>query len=60
MDFYRAELKKFPHAIEYLKRRGLTGEIAARFRIGYAPDDWQSLKAVFAEYEDKALSSAAW
>jgi DNA primase len=55
MDFYRAELKKSPHAIEYLKRRGLTGEIAARFRIGYAPDDWQGLKAVFAEYEDKAL-----
>ena len=55
MDFYRAELKKSPHAVEYLKRRGLTGEIAARFRIGYAPDDWQGLKAVFAEYEDKAL-----
>jgi DNA primase len=55
MDFYRAELKKSPRAVEYLKRRGLTGEIAARFRIGYAPDDWQGLKAVFAEYEDKAL-----
>jgi DNA primase len=55
MDFYRVELKKSPHAIEYLKRRGLTGEIAARFRIGYAPDGWQGLKAVFAEYEDKAL-----
>jgi len=55
MHFYRAELKKSPHAIEYLKRRGLTGEIAARFRIGYAPDDWQGLKTVFARYEDKAL-----
>ena len=40
MHFYRAELKKSPRAIEYLKHRGLTGEIAARFRIGYAPDDW--------------------
>ncbi|HXM82226.1 MAG TPA: DNA primase [Burkholderiales bacterium] len=55
MDFYRAELKKSPAAIQYLKRRGLTGEIAARFRIGYAPDDWQGLKAVFPEYDDKAL-----
>src|SRR6266480_4205537 len=55
MHFYRAELKKSPRAIEYLKRRGLTGEIAARFRIGYAPDDWQGLKTVFAQYEDKAL-----
>src|SRR3989442_6148616 len=53
--FYRAELKKSPRAIEYLKGRGLTGEIAARFRIGYAPDDWQGLKQVFPEYEDQAL-----
>jgi len=55
MDFYRAELKAAPRAIEYLKGRGLTGEIAARFRIGYAPDDWQGLKKVFPEYEDKSL-----
>ena len=55
MAFYRAELKKSPPAIDYLKGRGLTGEIAARFRIGYAPDDWQGLKAAFPKYEDKAL-----
>jgi DNA primase len=55
MAFYRAELRKSPRAIEYLKGRGLSGEIAARFRIGYAPDDWQGLKQVFPEYEDKAL-----
>ncbi|TMI02548.1 MAG: DNA primase, partial [Betaproteobacteria bacterium] len=42
MDFYRAQLKQSPKAIQYLKQRGLTGEIAARFRIGYAPDDWQA------------------
>jgi DNA primase len=55
MKFYRAELKKSPRAIDYLKGRGLTGEIAARFRIGYAPDDWQALRGAFPEYEDKAL-----
>ena len=55
MAFYRAELKKAPRAIDYLKNRGLTGEIAARFRIGYAPDDWQGLKEAFPEYQDKAL-----
>jgi len=55
MEFYRAELKKSPRAVEYLKRRGLTGEIAARFRIGYAPDDWQGLQAAFSKYEDKSL-----
>jgi len=55
MDFYRAELKKSTRAIEYLKKRGLTGEIAARFRMGFAPDGWQGLKAAFPQYEDKAL-----
>ena len=55
MEFYRAELKKAPRAIDYLKGRGLTGEIAARFRIGYAPNDWHALRAAFPEYEDNAL-----
>src|SRR5258706_610060 len=55
MAFYRAQLKAAPRAIEYLKRRGLTGEIAARFRIGYAPDGWQGLKEAFPDYEDKTL-----
>jgi DNA primase len=58
MDHYRAELKKSPRAIEYLKGRGLSGEVAARFRIGYAPDDWQGLKAAFPDYEDKSLVEA--
>jgi DNA primase len=55
MQFYREQLKKSPQAIEYLKRRGLTGEIAARFRVGYAPEGWQSLKEAFPNYEDKSL-----
>jgi DNA primase len=55
MDFYRAELKRAPRAIEYLKRRGLAGETAARFGLGYAPDDWQGLKRAFPDYENAAL-----
>src|SRR5437588_8838223 len=58
MDFYRGELKKSPRAIEYLKGRGLTGEIAARFRIGYAPGGWQALKGAFPRYEEAALVEA--
>ena len=45
LNYYRAELRKTPEAIDYLKRRGLSGEIAARYGLGYAPDAWQSLKA---------------
>jgi len=56
--FYRAALKDAPRAIEYLKRRGLTGTIAARFGIGYAPDDWQPLAGPFADYQDRALEIA--
>ena len=58
MDFYRAELKRSPRAVEYLKGRGLTGEIAARFRIGYAPDDWQGLKKAFEDYAKPFLVEA--
>jgi DNA primase len=58
LEFYRAELKKSPRAIDYLKGRGLTGEIAARFRIGYAPGDWQALENVFPKYDDRALVEA--
>ncbi len=56
MEFYRAQLKESTEAIAYLRGRGLTGEIAARFRIGYAPDDWQALQAAFAAYDDKSLA----
>jgi len=55
MQFYRRELKKTPKAIEYFKGRGLTGEIAARFGLGYSPDDWQGLKGAVEDYTASAL-----
>ena len=36
-----------PPAIEYLRNRGLSGEIASRFRIGYAPPGWDNLLRAF-------------
>ena len=53
--FYRAKLKDVPRAIDYLKGRGLTGAIAAHFGIGYAPEAWQTLQAVFPNYDDVTL-----
>ena len=56
--YYKAELKKSEAAIHYLKGRGLTGEIAARFGLGYAPAGWQNLASVFADYNAKLLVEA--
>ncbi len=56
-QYYREQLKGSPRAIEYLKRRGLSGRIAANFGIGYAPDGWQNLQAVFPDYDDKSLKA---
>jgi len=37
---YASELKKTPRAVDYLKQRGLSGEVARTFQLGYAPDSW--------------------
>ena len=57
-QYYRNQLKDAPRAIEYLKKRGLSGEIAKEFGIGYAPDGWQNLQAAYPDYNAKALVAA--
>lgn len=57
-DFYRHQLRSAESAITYLKKRGLTGEVAARFGLGYAPDGWDGLRAVFPDYDAGALVEA--
>lgn len=54
--FYKDQLKLSPTAIDYLKGRGLTGEIAARYGLGYAPDEWQGLQRIFDDYAAPALA----
>lgn len=51
-DFYRGELKDSRVAVDYLKGRGLTGQTAARFALGYSPDAWQPLRAAVENYDD--------
>jgi DNA primase len=37
-------------ARDYLRKRGLTGEIAQRWKIGYAPDEWEAFSAWASEH----------
>jgi len=57
-EHYRKQLKSSPRAVAYLKGRGLTGEIAARFGLGYAPEGWRTLAGVFPRYDDPALAES--
>lgn len=56
--FYKEQLKASPRAIEYLKKRGLTGQIAARFGLGYAPAQSTALKQIFDNYDATELTAA--
>jgi len=57
-EHYRRQLKASPAAIDYLKRRGLSGEIAQRFGLGFAPPGWRSLASAFPRYDDPLLAEA--
>ncbi len=57
-EHYRRQLKGSPRAVDYLKRRGLSGEIAAHFGLGYAPDGWRGLASVFPAYDDPLLEES--
>ncbi len=51
-------LKDSPRAIAYFKGRGLSGEIAKQFGLGYAPEGWRSLASVFPNYDDPLLAES--
>ena len=55
---YRQQLKASARAVDYLKRRGLSGEVAARFGLGYAPAGQHALASCFAQYDDPLLVEA--
>jgi len=57
-DYYRHELRGAAQAVAYLKGRGLSGEVAARFGMGYAPPGWDNLRAAFPDYDANVLVEA--
>ncbi|AOB30747.1 DNA primase [Bordetella sp. H567] len=56
--FYLKQLRASAPAIRYLKQRGLTGEIARHFGLGWSGSDRQGLAQVFSRYDDPVLVEA--
>ena len=55
---YRKHLRNSPRAVEYFQGRGVSGEIARQFGLGYAPEGWRSLASVFPSYDDPLLAES--
>ncbi|MCZ6619170.1 MAG: DNA primase [Gammaproteobacteria bacterium] len=55
---FRQSLKTAPQAVGYLKSRGLTGEIARNFGIGYAPEGWDGITRALADVSENLLLEA--
>ncbi|MFV8819695.1 DNA primase [Haliea sp. E17] len=54
-DYYRQQLRQHPQkqrAVDYLKGRGLTGEIARAFDLGFAPPGWDNLLKALGQDEE--------
>jgi DNA primase len=52
---YQMELRASEKAKNYFKGRGLSGEIAKAFGLGYSPEGWRTLASVFPDYTDPLL-----
>jgi DNA primase len=52
---YQKHLKASARAVSYFKGRGVSGQIAKQFGLGYAPEGWRSLASVFPNYDDPLL-----
>lgn len=56
-DFYTTQLKQTDSAIAYLKDRGLDGQTAKQFLMGYAPTGWDNLSKVFPSRQQDLLDT---
>ncbi|NOX27887.1 MAG: DNA primase [Gammaproteobacteria bacterium] len=53
-DFYQKQLREHPQkdkAVDYLKGRGLSGQIAKRFAIGFCADEWRAIQTALGSDE---------
>ena len=59
--YFRRQLREHPErarAVEYLKSRGVSGELAARFELGFAPPGWENLASALADAGGETLVRA--
>ncbi len=54
-EAYRRHLRESQRAIAYFKGRGVSGAVAKRYGLGYAPEGWRTLASVFPEYDNPLL-----
>jgi len=60
-SYYRLQLREHPaakSAVDYLKNRGVSGEIAGRFEVGFAPPGWDNLSTALSETQPALLLDA--
>jgi len=57
-EAYRRQLRESPRAIAYFKGRGVSGAVAKRYGLGYAPEGWRNLASVFPQYDDPLLEES--
>ena len=55
---YRRLLRGAQRPIAYLRERGVSGEVARAYGVGYAPEGWRNLASVFAQYDDPLLEES--
>ena len=55
-NYYQQQLRNHPQAsraVDYLKRRGLTGIVAKQFDLGFAPPGWDNLLKTLGSTEEQ-------
>ncbi|GAB1386650.1 hypothetical protein MASR1M59_17980 [Melaminivora sp.] len=55
---WQQRLRETVRAVAYFKGRGVSGQVAKRYGLGYAPEGWHGLASVFAEYDNPLLIEA--
>lgn len=60
-EYYQMQLRQHADkelAVNYLKDRGVSGSIAKKFKLGYAPRGWDNLKTALKNYSAAQLTAA--